>query len=72
MEVEESRILVTEAQKLERIKEFKDKAVARVFPDSKRAIIKDRLEEMAYIFFSLMCVKLNMLTFLTLFIFILA
>ena len=53
VEVKESRILVSEAQKLERIKEMKDKAVAQVFPDSKRAIIKDRLEEMGYIFFKL-------------------
>ena len=53
LEVEESRILVSEAQKLERIKEIKDKAVAQLFPDSKRAIIKDRLEEMAYIFLKL-------------------
>ncbi len=53
LEVEESRILVSEVQKLERIKEIKDKAVAQLFPDSKRAIIKDRLEEMAYIFFKL-------------------
>jgi len=53
VEVEESLILVSEAQKLDRIKEIKDQGVAQMFPDSKRSIIKERLEEMAYIFLKL-------------------
>jgi len=53
VEVKESRIVVSEAQKLERIKEIKDQQVVQLFPDSKRLIIKERLEEMAYIFLKL-------------------
>ena len=50
VEVEESRILVSEAQKLDRVKEIKDQSLNQLFPDPKRSIIKERLEEMAYIF----------------------
>ncbi|MDP6179025.1 MAG: hypothetical protein QGG48_03955 [Desulfatiglandales bacterium] len=52
-EVEESRIHLTEVQKVERINDIKGEGVAQLFPDSKRSIIKYRLEEMAYIFFKL-------------------
>lgn len=52
-EVKESRILVSEVQRLERINEVKDESVAEIFPDSKRSIIRYRLEEMAYVFFKL-------------------
>ena len=50
-EVRESRILVSEPQKLERINEVKTQRVAELFPDSRRSIIKNRLEEMAYVLF---------------------
>jgi hypothetical protein len=52
-EAKESRILVSEVQKLERINEVKDESVAEIFPYSKRSIIRYRLEEMAYVFFKL-------------------
>ncbi|MDY7035648.1 MAG: hypothetical protein SV375_05725 [Thermodesulfobacteriota bacterium] len=48
---EESPILVSEAQRTNRIKEIKKKCIAELYPESKRHIQKDRLEEMAYVFF---------------------
>jgi hypothetical protein len=53
VEVQESRILVSEAQKSDRIKEIKDQELDQLFPDSKRSTLKERLEEMAYIFLKL-------------------
>ena len=50
-EAEESPILISEAQKSDRIREIKDKAIADIYPDSKRLELKDSLEEMAYIFY---------------------
>jgi hypothetical protein len=52
-EAEESRILVSEVQKRERIEEVKEKGVTALFSDTKRSLIKRRLEEMAYVFFRL-------------------
>jgi hypothetical protein len=49
-EAEQSPILVSEGQKVNRISEIKEKAVSEFFPDSKRALYKNRLEEMAYVF----------------------
>jgi hypothetical protein len=51
--VEESPILVSETQKSERIQEIKDKTVADLYPDSKRLVLKDNLEETAYLFYKL-------------------
>jgi hypothetical protein len=51
--VKESRILVSEAQKTERINELKRKAITEIYSEEKRPLLKWRLEEMAYIFFKL-------------------
>ncbi len=53
IKVEESRILVTENQKSERVEEIKEKALITLFNDDKKACIKNRLEEMAFIFYKL-------------------
>jgi len=53
VKTEESRILVTENQKSERIEEIKEKALITIFNDDKKANIKNRLEEMAFIFYKL-------------------
>jgi len=49
-DVEESQILVSEDQKMSRIKDIEEKGVEELFPEEKRAIIKNRLEEMAFVF----------------------
>lgn len=51
--VEESPILVSEGQKVNRIEEIKEKAIAKLYPDSKRQLFRDRLEETAYLFLRL-------------------
>ena len=50
---EESPILISGAQKTGRIEEIKEKAVADLYPESKRTLLKNRLEETAYVFFKL-------------------
>jgi len=45
----ESRILISEEQKIDRIRDIKEKAVADLFPKEKRLVVKRRLEEMAYL-----------------------
>jgi hypothetical protein len=49
-DTDESRILISEEQKMDRIRDIKEKAVADLFPMDKRLIVKRRLEEMAYLF----------------------
>lgn len=49
--VQESPILVSEIQKTERIHEIKAKAIGDIYPRERRWRIKERLEEMAFIFF---------------------
>ena len=49
-EAEESPILMSGGQKTNRINEIKEKAIAELYEDSKRSLLKSRLEEMAYIF----------------------
>lgn len=51
IKAEESPILVSQGQRLERIKQIKDGSILKLYPDSKRALVKARMEEMAYIFF---------------------
>ncbi|MCP4664742.1 MAG: hypothetical protein GY849_00110 [Deltaproteobacteria bacterium] len=51
--VGDSQIVLTETQKYEREKEIQDKAMEELFPAPKRAFLKQRLEEMAYVFFKL-------------------
>jgi hypothetical protein len=53
IKVEESPILVSEAQKMERINQIKEDALVRLYPDDKRRRIQKRLEEMAYVFLKL-------------------
>ena len=50
---EESPILISGAQKTGRIEEIKEKAIADLYPEPKRALLKNRLEETAYVFFKL-------------------
>ena len=45
----ESRILISEEQKIDRIRDITEKAVADLFPKEKRLVVKRRLEEMAYL-----------------------
>jgi hypothetical protein len=49
-EAEQSPILVSEIQKIERINQIKQASIGKLYPDTQRAIIKQRLEEMAYLF----------------------
>ncbi len=51
--VEESPILMSEGQKSNRVHEIKDKALIALYPDSKRMVLKESLEEMAYFFHGL-------------------
>ena len=51
--VEESRILVSEAQKTEQVNELKRKAITEIYSEEKRLLLIWRLEEMAYLFFKL-------------------
>jgi hypothetical protein len=49
-QAEHSRILVSEIQRVERINQIKQASIGKLYPETKRAIIKQRLEEMAYVF----------------------
>jgi len=51
--VKESPIVLTEAQKSERIREIKEKCMGEIFSPERRKLLKRRLEEMGYIFFKL-------------------
>ncbi|MFC1866927.1 hypothetical protein ACFL0H_02160 [Thermodesulfobacteriota bacterium] len=51
LKVEESPIIITQEQKTNRIGEIKEKAIAEIYPRPKRLILKEDLEEMAFIFF---------------------
>lgn len=50
-EAENSQILISEEQKANRIREIKEKAVDERYTDAKRLLLKNRLEENAYILF---------------------
>jgi len=52
-ETKDSLIIISEAQQADRIKEIKEKALRDLYPGSKRVLVKEELEEMAYIFFRL-------------------
>ena len=51
--VEESPIVLTDAQKSDRIREIKEKCMSEIFSPERRELLKRRLEEMGYIFFKL-------------------
>ncbi len=51
--VEESPIVLTDAQKADRISEIKEKCMGEIFSPERRELLKRRLEEMGYVFFKL-------------------
>jgi len=51
--VRESPIVLTEAQKSDRVREIKEKCMNEIFSPERRERLKRRLEEMGYIFFKL-------------------
>lgn len=53
IQAEESPILISEAQKTERINQIKEEALAKLYPEEMRRRMKGRLEEMAYVFLKL-------------------
>jgi len=53
IKADDSPIVLTEGQKSDQSKRIKEKCMDELFPDSERALLKRRLEEMAYIFFKL-------------------
>ncbi|MCU0595372.1 MAG: hypothetical protein MUC98_07935 [Desulfobacterota bacterium] len=50
VKAEESRLFISEGQRLEHIRRIKDEAVPKLFSEARRLSLKYRLEEMAYIF----------------------
>jgi hypothetical protein len=53
LKLDESPLLLNDAQKAERAGEIKKKGIEKLFPISRRALLKQRLEEMSYLFFQL-------------------
>ena len=53
LKLDDSPILLNDAQKADRAGEIKKKGIEELFPTPKRALLKNRLEEMAYLFFKL-------------------
>ncbi len=53
LKLEDSPLLLNDAQKADRALEIKKKGIEKLFSVSKRALLKNRLEEMAYLFFKL-------------------
>ncbi len=53
LKVDDSPIVLTEAQKSDRSREIKKKCIEELFPAPKRDLLRHRLEEMAYIFLKL-------------------
>lgn len=49
-QAEQSRILISEIHRVERIHQIKQASIGKLYPEARRAIIKQRLEEMAYVF----------------------
>jgi hypothetical protein len=49
-QAEQSRILISGIHRVERINQIKQASIGKLYPEAKRAIIKQRLEEMAYVF----------------------
>src|SRR3990172_8090763 len=52
-EAEESKIVLSQAQKEARFQEIYQRALSDLFPEDKRVLYKKRLEEMAYVLFQL-------------------
>ena len=53
LKIEDSPIFLTEIQKSDRIQQIKEKYIEDLFPATKRFLLKQGLEEMAYFFFKL-------------------
>jgi len=53
LKVEESSIIISEGQRANRVSDIKQKGIAELYQDSRRLLLKNRLEEMAYVFFKL-------------------
>lgn len=53
LKLDDSPIILNDAQKADRAGEIKKKGIEELFPAPKRALLKHRLEEMAYLFFKL-------------------
>jgi hypothetical protein len=53
LKLDDSPLLLNDAQKADRAGEIKKKGIEKLFPLFKRALLKYRLEEMAYLFFKL-------------------
>jgi hypothetical protein len=53
LKLDDSPLLLNDAQKADRAGDIKKKGIEKLFPISRRALLKNRLEEMAYLFFKL-------------------
>lgn len=53
LKVDDSPIVLTETQKLERATEIKERSMEELFSASRRTLLRHRFEEMAYLFFKL-------------------
>jgi hypothetical protein len=53
MKSDDSLIVLSDDQKTDQAKRIKEKCMEELFPDSQRALLKRRLEEMAFVFFRL-------------------
>jgi hypothetical protein len=53
LKLDDSPIVLTEVQKLERARQIKENGMERLFDNEKRDLLKHRFEEMAYIFLKL-------------------
>jgi len=51
IKAEESPLFISEDQKSNRIREIKEKGIRELYPESKRLVMKGRLEETAYLLF---------------------
>jgi hypothetical protein len=51
LKVEGSPIVLSDAQKVDQIRQIKDKSIEELFPGPRRALLKHNFEEMAYFFF---------------------
>ncbi|MEA2038827.1 MAG: hypothetical protein U9N82_03235 [Thermodesulfobacteriota bacterium] len=51
IDIGDSPIFLSESQKADRARQIREKCAKELFPPDRRALIKHRLEEMAYIFF---------------------
>lgn len=53
LKVEGSLIVLSDAQKADQVRQIKGKSIEKLFPGSRRALLKHNLEEMAYFFYKL-------------------